>query len=282
MKKNISFYSTIFGLAFLVSCGGDTNSETSNDTDQAADVEVMEVTETVEFLLPSTVQIGDLFRNSGLEYVSGLTLDPARASNYNTTYDKYFAFGVYWTDMTYCVLNQQSQEARKYMEVIKNLSGDLGADEVYNDEIMLDRFERNLDNNDSILDILIEIDERTDDYVEDNDQQELALIAFVAGWTEGMYLGVSTSHMETQTLVTGRIIEQMVIMDNLIKGLKKYQGSSKKVDEVIVKMEEMYAFYIGIPAIAHVEGSIMDVKIPTNDLKILGDKIVGLRKLIVE
>ena len=69
-------------------------SEDQNVTVSTEQVEDTEIREVEEFVLPSTVQIGDLFRNSGLEYVGGLTLDPQKVSNYNTTYDKYFVFGV--------------------------------------------------------------------------------------------------------------------------------------------------------------------------------------------
>lgn len=277
----VSLYSAVLGALFLASCGSEPKTEEKVDVVETS-VQDVEVQSEEEFILPSTVQIGDLFRNSGLEYVDGLALDPQRASNYNTTFDKYFAFGAYWTDMTYCVLNQKSQEARAYMKVIKQLSSDLGAGEMYSDEVLLGRFDKNLDNNDSILMILIEIDERTDMYIDDNDQQEFAMVAFVAGWVEGMYLGVSTSDLESHTLMTGRIIEQMVILDNLIKGMNNYKGTDAKLDKVLSKMEDLYNFYINIPAIKNVEGSISDVQIPTTDMQLLGNKIIDLRKIIVE
>lgn len=282
MKIKLGLLSAVIGTMFIASCGSEPSTEAKAETTTTEQVEEMEVVETEEFVLPSTVQIGDLFRNSGLEYVSGLTLDPTKASSYNTTFDKYFAFGAYWTDMTYCVLNQQSQEARKFMKVIKDISIDLGAGEVFNDQALLNRFDENLENNDSILMILIEIDEKTDAYVEDNGQEEFALVAFVGGWVEGMYLGVSTTGVEEHTALTGRIIEQMVILDKLIDGLSQYEGSSKRVDKVLIEMNSLYDFYIKIPAIANVEGSIADVKIPSTDMKLLGDRIIKLRSLIVE
>lgn len=284
MKRNLNFVSAILGVVFLVSCGSEPASDTQNDADQEVESqESLEVQETEEFILPSTVQIGDLFRNSGLEYVSGLTLDPEKASNYNTSYDKYFAFGVYWTDMTYCILNQQTQEARKYMKSIKSLSEDLGIGEVLNDQAMLERFDRNLSNNDSILMILIEIDEKTDRFVEENEQGEFALIAFVGGWAEGMYLGVSTTSVEEHTKLSGRIIEQMVILEHLIKGLKAYEGNSRRLDVVLRHMEGMYDFYVNIPVVAsNEEGNIADLKIPSTDMKLIGEKVNELRKLIVE
>ena len=282
MKLGIGFVSAVVGSMFLASCGGEVADKNEANTVETVEVVETEVVESEEFILPSTVQIGDLFRNSGLEYVSGLTLDPKNVSNYNTTFDKYFAFGTYWTDMTYCVLNEQSQEARKFMKVIKEISTDLGAGEVLNDQELLNRFDKNLENSDSILMILIEIDERTDIYVEDNGQEEFALVAFVGGWVEGMYLGVSTTSVEEHTQLSGRIMEQMVILDQLIKGLSTYEGSSKRVDNVLVEMRSLHEFYNNIPAIQNVAGSIADVKIPSTDMKLLGNKIVSLRELIVE
>jgi hypothetical protein len=282
MKLKSGIVGAVVSSVFMFSCSSEPNTNSENVPTELAHEEVQDVEVVEEFVLPSTVQIGDLFRNSGLEYVSGLTLDPQKSSTYNTTFDKYFAFGAYWTDMTYCVLNQQSQEARKYMKVLKDVSAELGAGEVFSDQGMLNRFDENLENNDSILMILIEIDEKTDAYVDDNDQYEFALVAFVGGWAEGMYLGVSTSTYEGHTQVTGRIIEQMVILDQLVTGLTQYAGSSKKVDQVLNQMKEMQTFFNEIPAIANMEGSISDVRIPSADMKVLGNMILDLRTLIVE
>ncbi|MGB0805056.1 MAG: hypothetical protein ACPGRC_00110 [Salibacteraceae bacterium] len=282
MKLKAGFVGAIFGSVLLFSCSSEPKSNTETAPKEVVQDEAEEVKVVEEFILPSTVQIGDLFRNSGLEYVSGLTLDAQKSTSYNTTFDKYFAFGAYWTDMTYCVLNQQSQEARKYMKVLKDVSSELGAGEVFSDQGMLERFDKNLENNDSILMILIEIDEKTDAYVDDNDQHEFALVAFVGGWAEGMYLGVSTSTYEEHTQLTGKVIEQMVILDQLVKGLSKYEGASKKVDVVLAKMKEMQAFFNDIPAIANMEGSISDVRVPSADMKVLGNMIVDLRTIIVE
>lgn len=280
MKIKAGLIGAVIGTSLIVSCGSEPQKQETET--KVTDVMEQEVQETEEFVLPSTVQIGDLFRNSGLTYVNGYTLDPAKSSTYNTTFDKYFAFGAYWTDMTYCALNEQSQEARKYMKVIKEVSTELGAGEVFNDESLLNRFDRNLDNHDSILSILIEIDERTDAYVDDNDQGEFALVAFVGGWAEGMYLGVSTTTYETHSELTGKIIEQMVILDQLVIGMSKYEGSSKRVDQVLESMKDLQIFFNDIPAVSDMKGSISDVKIPSADMKVLGNKITDLRALIVE
>ena len=282
MRVRTAVVTTIVSTILMASCSSEPEIENNTPSENVDQANQQVVEEEEELVLPSTVQLGDLFRNSGLEYVSGLTLDPNKSSTYNTTFDKYFSFGVYLTDMTYCVLNQQNQEARKYMKVIKEISSELGAGEVLGDAQMLDRLDRNFDNKDSILSILIEIDEKTDAYVDDNNQDEFALVAFIGGWAEGMYLGVSTSNYDSHTELTGRIIEQMVILDQLTIGLSKYEGSSKRVDDVLMKMKDMQVFFNDIPAISDVKGRISDVKIPTTDMKVLGDKILELRSLIVK
>lgn len=103
--------------SLLVSCGGEEASEAPINSD-ASETKIEKVELEEDFVLPSTVQIGELFRNSGLQYASGITLDPKNAQNFNSTFSKYLGFGVYWADMTYCILNHQSQEARKYMNVV--------------------------------------------------------------------------------------------------------------------------------------------------------------------
>lgn len=274
--------SIIIGGGLVASCAGEPDGSAQSEKQPLEENVQPKVEVKEDFVLPSTVQIGELFRSSGLKYADGVTLDPTHVENFNSTYSKYLGFGVYWVDMTYCILNHRSQDASKYMTVVRGLGDQMGASELFNDQDLLERFERNLDNHDSILNVLIDIDQRTDAFVEDNAQEEMALVNFVGGWIEGMYIGFSTESLDNHSEVTGRIMEQMVILDNLLKGVKPLAGNDAKLDKVIDQLTKLHEYYLQIPEIANVEGPISEVEIPLNHLKVIGDHIVELRNIIIE
>lgn len=211
--------------ALLFSCGGD------NSTDELSLVDTTEnlMDENLEDLfdspeydyqLPSPLQVASIFKNSGLAYNKGAISDPETEELYTDEMKQMLNFGIYSADMAYCVLNEQSNEARKYLEVITNLAERIGMEAVFENKDLMDRFDKNIGDKDSIEILMLDIHERTEIYMDENDMQHQQAIHFAGAWTEGMYLGVyDFEHSSDKEDVGAKIAEQMSILQNIIKGL---------------------------------------------------------------
>ena len=235
----------------------------------------------INFILPSTVQIGQIFRNAGLRYVDGITNSTNNLQNYNTKTSKMLAYGMYSTDLSYCVLNNQSQEALMYLNALEKISNDIGFSDVYKSKDLFDRFEKNLGINDSIIEIMIEIQERTDYFVEDYQMDNEALVVFVGAWVEGMFIGVKATNELNKKAISMRLIEQMSILDNLLLGLEK-QKKNKELTSIYKQLKDLKSFFDNIEEVKDLDNSITDLEISFSNLTWIAESISSLRTEMIK
>lgn len=231
--------------ALLFSCGGDnSNDELSlvDTTENLMDENLEDLFDSPEFdyQLPSPLQVASIFKNSGLAYNTGATSAPETEDLYTDEMKQMLNFGVYSADMAYCVLNEQSNEARKYLEVITNLADRIGMEAVFENKDLMDRFDTNIGDKDSIEILMLEIHERTEIYMDENDMQHQQAIHFAGAWTEGMYLGVyDFEHSSDKEDVGAKIAEQMSILQNIIKGLNDPKNAGMDLAWLISDMKKI-------------------------------------------
>src|ERR1051326_2322241 len=120
-KKTGSIISAAVLLTALWSCGSnktaDNNTDVKNDTAAVKEDTTEEVQENDNgktYLLPSPLQIAYIFKKSGLKYVAGTTHDVKKQNDYSTSYSQSLALGIYSSDLAYCVLNKEKQDAINY------------------------------------------------------------------------------------------------------------------------------------------------------------------------
>ena len=103
--------------SLIYACGG-TQEEVLEE--EVTTKEIVEVDENqIEYVLPSPLQIAELFKNAGLTYIGDLTSPIANVDNYNSKYDQKLNFGVYSADMAYCIMNNQTQESINYLSTLE-------------------------------------------------------------------------------------------------------------------------------------------------------------------
>ncbi len=248
MKTKLLALFLASGLLFACSGEKKENPDISNEieegmVDQELEIDIEEEpAEEQVFLLPSPLQIGSIFKNAGLKYQSGVVASIENTDSYGTTDQKALALGVYFADMTYCVLNGQTQEAKEFLTQIKTLTDAIGMSSVFEGTNLLQRFENNLGNQDSLFTLLIDVQDRVDMHIHENSQDDLEAIIFAGGWIEGMHLGANSPKEEGNS-VDARIAEQMTILENVVGLLNKSDRSSEKLDQIKSSLDALYAYY---------------------------------------
>jgi hypothetical protein len=276
-------------LAFAVACGesgqdAETTTTSADDvaTEAIESVENVDMEEEPDFLIPSALQISTIFQNSGLTYVEGLTNDPANVSNYVSKYSKMLNFGSYTADMFYSVLNDQSQMSIEYLRSIRQLSEETGMSSIFNTGPIFERFEQNIGDRDSVINIMLEFQEKTDIYIAENGEEHNAMTIFTGAWIEGMYIGFDGLQNKPTEELKGRLIEQMSILPNLIKGVD-YQPNqtdeSAKLKEHLVGIQ---TYFDGIEGLLNKEEYTMDLSVLTEEnINELSSRIKEARKFVV-
>jgi hypothetical protein len=281
-KRSILSLLSVSGIAvsLLTSCHGNGNSNSStNPADTVktkTKADTANVTSTV--MLPSPLQIGSIFKNAGLTYMTGLTNAVKSNSQYNSTYSEAVNMGVYGADLTYCVLNKQSQESLDYLKTLHALADKLGFGNVFEANDVAKRFQANLSSDDSLASIIADIQMDADTYLTTNNQKYVSTVTFAGAWVESMYIGSKVYADKKNENVSQRISEQMTILSNLLKALNEYKGEDPHIADMITSLKAISDTYKGYAEIMALSAdSEQMAKLTDEHIAELGKKIQELR-----
>lgn len=283
-NKNILRAVSIFSItAILFACADAPKKEAVEQEEEIveAPAESMDSEDDfADFVLPSPIQIAAIFNRAGLTYEGGITNPVTNVSNYNTKTAKYLNFGVYSADLAYAVLNGQQQASIDYINVVRTMSDEIGMPSVFGSGNLLKSFEKNIDNQDTVLSILTKIKSRTDDYLAENGEESKEAIFFSAAWVEGMYLGAQSAKNTSE--ITPRIIEQMTLLQNIINAVKVQKDPSLDLMFLIEGLQNIKKTYEGFEATQDLENQDIDnINLTTEDIKALNESITALRTQII-
>ncbi len=276
----------------IIACQSNTSEaevkEVSNENDVVSENDAAPQSEEQEndfqFIPPSPIQIGLILEKAGMEYIPNVANPASDVDNYTDKFSQSICFGVYSCDLAYTVLNNQYDEASEYLKCIKNLGSKIGLETVFNSENIITRFEKNIGNKDSIVDILIYVQENTDAYIDDNGMNDLSVVYFIGAWVEGMYLGVKTLDSETEKNIGILLSEQMGILEILLGGLEHTSEKSDDILELnnsISELLEMYNNLGSIQSSAEFKDNL-DIELTEDEIELISGKIIDIRQSLVQ
>jgi hypothetical protein len=250
MKKiSLHFIFTILISSTLItSCNSEnsvktTDKEVANDDEVTHSIELDIVDHDFEFMPPSPIQIASILKKANMSYEDGLTNKISNADSYSTKFKQTINFGVYACDLAYCVTNDKYEEAGKYLKVAKKMSAKIGLESIFQSDHLVERFEKNIGNQDSIMDILFHVQMMTDDYIHDNDLRDLSVIYFTGAWVEGMNIGTHTILGNDDHKISVLLSEQMTIAKSIIKGLRAVQNQTDDLVDLTDHIDEVVEAY---------------------------------------
>lgn len=288
MKKIFYFPVVLMVCLSMTSCSedkkssGDVSEVEEQPEDTTANDGDFEESEEQSFIMPSPMQVADLLNSSGLVWSDGLTNDLNNVSKYTSEMKKAINFGVYSMDLAYAVLNNRSTESQSYLKAVRELALETGLDEIFNSEDLVNRFEANLGNKDSIFPLLFEIHERTEMVLDNNDDRHKTVIHFAGAWLEGMFLGTRIATDKNNTELGTAVVNQMVILENMIKGLEGYPGANDELKAFAAKLNVILDTYYNFESVkSNADKDYLDPTLTDKELNILKEKVVSLRTEIV-
>lgn len=206
--------------SLIYACGGE---ETlTEEVVIASEEEVAEENvNQIDYVLPSPLQIAELFKRAGLTYIGDITNSPENIDNYNTKYDQKLNYGVYSADMAYCIMNNQAQESINYLATLSKLSEKIWMTDIMGSMGLTDRLEANVGNEDSLTYIMADLQMQMDDYLDGNGLGHTGSIIFAGAWIETLYLGTNVNENERNKKLISRLSEQSVVLGSIIGSIKQ-------------------------------------------------------------
>ncbi|MES2763882.1 MAG: hypothetical protein V4677_16825 [Bacteroidota bacterium] len=281
----------------LVSCNG--NSEDSKHAESGDGLDSIAATTDstalssnedtdVSYNLPSALQIAYVFKKSGAGFVPALLNNKANSNKYNTSnYKRAVNFGVYSSDLAYCLFNKKYQESKEYLKACKDMGTYLGLNSAFESDNMAQRFDKNISNEDSVIKIVSSVQLKTDVMFEQNKQKHITVIAFTGAWTESMYIAVEVYAKDKNKKVLGSLLEQLLLSETIIKALKTHQGSEPEIAGLISSVEKINSQFNAIASVktAMEKDEEMDfntMSVTDDEIKAIGESVKKLRTSMID
>ncbi len=246
------------------------------------------------FSIPSPYEIAFLIKNSKLDFDKNLLNPYNKSHNYTNSFQKALNLGVYGANLGYLNVFEQNSEAIQYFSVIKILSQELGIENAF-DKQTITRVENNLGNKDSLMFIISNSYRKADQYLKDNNRNDIGVLILAGGWLESTYTIAQLAQTSHNKDITTRIGEQKHPLDNLIKILSPYYNQSKEYADLIDALIDLAYDFDGIDINYSYSAPTVDVKnkltvinsksellMTDQQLKTISDKISAIRKKIVD
>jgi hypothetical protein len=284
MRKHNLYQSLIFCLiaSIIISCETEnqsnveaSNSENTSENKESIEIEIIE--QDFEFMPPSPIQIASILKKANMNYEEGLTNKVSNSKLYSTKFKQTINFGVYACDLAYCVTNDKFAEASKYLKVSKVMASKIGMESIFLSDNLVERFEKNVGNQDSVMSILFDIQIITDDYIQDNDLIDLSVVYFTGAWVEGMNIGTHTILGNNDHKISILLSEQMTIARSLIKGLRAVENQTDDLIDLTDHIEEVVDAYHNLWSVKK-EGENIDYL----DVELKHEEAISIAEMILE
>ena len=290
IMRKFDIYSLLFLFLFAtcnISCESE-NSETKNEVqDDSSDdlnhsIEIDTMDDDYVFMPPSPIQIASILNKANMKYEEGLANNISNVKLYSTKFKQSINFGVYACDLAYCVTNDKYEEASKYLKVSKDLAAKIGMESIFLSDNLVDRFEANVGNQDSIMSILFHVQMMTDDYIYDNDLTDLSVIYFTGAWVEGMNIGTHTMLGNDDHKISVLLSEQMTIARSIIRGLRAVKSQTEDLVDLTDHIEEVVNAYHNLWSVKQEGENIeyLDVELKHEEVISISEMILELREEI--
>ncbi|MGB0882713.1 MAG: hypothetical protein ACPGSO_07140 [Vicingaceae bacterium] len=294
IKNYFNFKAQVFALSalaiFALGCGGDEPAEDQIEApieESNSDTKLMEIDGKV-FSIPSPIQTAILVKKSGTNYNKDILNEPSRVTNYSTNFKKAINLGIYGADLGYVTMYDQTQDAISFLTAVKSIADDLGVSSAFDLELV-ERFEKNIGNQDSLLSLVSGAYKASDRYLKDNEQNDVGGLILAGGWIESLYFATNAVEMTGNADIKQRIAEQKTTVYNLIKLLTPYYNKPEftplvddlmELNEIYEQVEYNYTFVKPTVDAANKTTTINStttVKISEEQLKLISEKIMKMR-----
>lgn len=194
--------------------------------------------------MPSPIEMAILVKHAGGEYNSKLLNDVKNLDRYVTNGKRTINMGVYSSDVGYTSLYKQTQETVFYLNNVRILSDAIGLSDAF-EQSMFDRVESNIENRDSLLQLLSSSYDVANQYLKDNDRMYTSVLMIAGGWVESMYLAANlgANGGRPQDIISLRILEQEQVLVKIITAMKMIDNEPL-VAEFAGKLEELSAILV--------------------------------------
>jgi len=224
-------------IGMLISCGGEPNQveDESADFDKAKE-SLKKNIENVIYKIPKPADLPFLLQAAGADFNASLINSKESVDRYMSTFDKAaLNLGIYAADIGYLSAYEQTQEALNYLQLVKQLADFLDIVDAV-DKVVLERFEKNIDEKDSLSNIINDAIDNIDQYLKTEARNRVAALVTTGSFIEGLF--VSTEIVRTYPRDLLPDDARNIILTPIISNILKQEKSVGELIKLIGTIPE--------------------------------------------
>ena len=244
--------------------------------------------------VPSPIEMTNIMQKAGAEFNPKILNKIDNVDGYILVNKMALNLGVYGADLSYTRIFDQIQMSVNILSSIRKLSDGLGIPQDKG-SFAVNRIEENLNNRDSLLQIISDTYASADLYLKENDRGATAALIVTGGWVEGLYIatnivGDSTDYNKE---ILNRIGEQKFSVNNLVELLKIYKDEDEDIKRCFPKILDLKSTFDKVK-IEYTKGEVLtdskkklttitskaDVRISPQDVEHIKSLVTKIREQI--
>ncbi|MSP69490.1 MAG: hypothetical protein EXR20_04385 [Bacteroidetes bacterium] len=293
MKLKSSTLLLAFGSALFlsVSCSNDAKegalSDSAKDSLTVTGIKI----KGQNFMVPSPMILAEIIKKSGALYDKKMMNSVASLSNYSVGFKQGLNLGVYGADLGYVTMYENTGDAMEYYKTVVQLGNTLKITASFDDKLMK-RFTKNVGRKDSILSLVGEAYRRSDNFLREGDQDDIAALILAGGWIESTWFALNIYKDKPSENVAVRIGEQKGTASGILKVLVDL--NKPELENLVKLFSELNDVYQTIEIkytftepktdegkhLTTINGTT-DVKITSEQLTELTAKVTAVRNFII-
>ncbi len=294
-KQSIYFLMSALVLFGLSSCGSSSSDKvnSSDEFRQAQEDTLKQQIEDVVYNIPSPTEIPYLLQATGADFNQSLLNSRTKVDQYASRNDKAaLNLGVYAADIGYLASYDKTQEAIDYLNAAKTLSENLGVIGAFDIEL-LQKFEANISNKDSLSRLLDRTIKKTEDFLKDDNRNKLSALVIAGSFVEGLYIstGLIKSYPKNalpddkRNLVLTPLMRVILEQKKSVSELSKMLSSVEQTDPITnmsSELKKLEAAYAALNIEEQIRNNQANLVLSDKNLQEITTVVENLRKNITE
>ena len=241
----LSILLAAFFLLSIAACKNRQSNErasTAPETEEVPENKTEVIKEISEYPLPTSFDVTRLLVEAGASYILNLCNPVDNVNRYISLKSKALNLGVYGADLSYAATYNQAQETMQYLDVSRELLTDLEIEAGFNED-MVSRIERNIEDVDSLINIISDSFFKTYEYLESNEQDDMSILVMAGSWVEALYITTQINLIsKDNSEIIDIIVDQKASLDKLLEVMVPISVIDTGADiyEGLVRLREIY------------------------------------------
>ena len=171
--------------------------------------------------ISSPVEIANLLQTLQVPFSQKYLATAIDADKQGTNFDKALKLGILGADLGYLNMYEKTGSSLDVLTSIRKLAEDIKVGQFFDFE-SIKRLSQNSSNLDSLLFISIDSYNKIDNYLRSNERGHLSALMIIGVWIEGQYLATQVVSQFPDKMLSDRIGEQKIILNDLLLLISPY------------------------------------------------------------